>query len=307
MEQSPHAERPETPLIEHWKRGPTLLASGSTFRAEQLEANGFREVIPFPDIPDHFETDTTTTLNEVGSLAPTYWDKAGAEFTRAVATAKVQYARAYTGHTGAVIAFDTAPVFMNAKNGQYHIPDKYASAEALQAGIVSQLTQLAAGMRALQATTDAERARLTAAAVPAAMQESVIATLRYSHPASIVSVQTAAALAVPELPNEVFAQADTARLHLQAVHAARDSEHALARLAEKIIETMGDRAYRITGGIDYADSYIRDLLNIHEIQPFETDRVTPESHYFGFNPYQIDTLLAEAALHVHNQPQQAAE
>ena len=75
----------------------------------------------------------------------------------------------------------------------------------------------------------------------------------------------------------------------------KNDDYALEILGDKVAELIGDRITKISGGIDYTDMAIRDLLKLSELKiEILENTITGTEHYLGLSQPSFLMLLASA-------------
>ena len=300
IESVPSPEKdPVTAQIEIWKHSPTVLASASDFRKERLEDMGFTDVSVLPNIPESVETELAETL---GSSAPDDKIINGSAFSKHIASAKVSHAieSGAVSDEALVIGFDTTAVVFTKPTeeqmmGVPQAAEKYEHIEAARAGILERFHILAAGIKHReQKLSEFRRVQEQIGGSKEEIAETLAfqsAGIRRGH----IYVYTAAAAAFPNKHDQVPCFSEEVQLRAAAIAEAADNEQALEKLADLVIETQGEeKTLQISGGVDYADNYVRDILGLQEVRSFKTD-VEDELLYRGFAPKALQILLRHEA------------
>jgi len=300
MEQPPSQEK--DPLhteierqIKEWKQSPTILASGSKFRLDQLEDYGFDDVTPAADISESVEIEAADRMEQDGA-PKTHFDGDGRNFSEHIAVAKVQHvieAQAPDPDT-VIIGFDTTAVLYDQPTDELcmGVPvsaEKYDTAEIARAGILQQFTILSEGC--IEHTKKMEQY--------AQIQEQIggtdedIATALAGHELGTrrgkIYINTGVAVTTPNTHDTINRFTEEIQLYSEAIAATTGNKQALEHLVDQVLEHMGDSVTEISGGIDYADSYIRDILQIREIT--FSDDATEEHVYKGFPTQALTATL----------------
>jgi hypothetical protein len=104
-----------------------------------------------------------------------------------------------------------------------------------------------------------------------------------------IYINTGVALTTPNEHDTIHRFTEEVQLYSEAIAATAGNEQALEHLVDQVVEHMGDSITEVSGGIDYADSYIRDVLQIREIT-FK-DIASEENIYKGFPAQALTATL----------------
>lgn len=293
---------PAEQLVKQWEQGPTILASTSTFRAQKLAEMGFTDISLATDIPENIETELAQTLNQDSESIRTHYDSDGQNHSEHIAAAKVNEVLKHEEIDPAaiVIAADTtAVIYDKATETQFMgVPksaEKYEHIETAKADMVRRFKILAEGMQELsekiaQFKRIQESLGGTAAEIEDALAYHTVGIRR-----GAIYINTGVAIAFPQAHDQIHRFTEEVKLYASAIAETDGNEQALEKLAELIIATQGpEKTLSISGGIDYADSYVRDILDLHEAT-FPGQPTADESLYRGFAPRAITTLLTAEA------------
>jgi len=106
-----------------------------------------------------------------------------------------------------------------------------------------------------------------------------------------ISVISAVAGSFPASNRSVSGVADTICLFSHAIDQCKHTPIELSKLADQIFQIMGEKALKISGGIDYSDPQIKNLLSLEEIQFSEDDTNTKDTSYQSFSERGLIQLL----------------
>ena len=283
--------------IEAWKRGPVILASGSTFRLDRLQDEGFIDVTPAESIPEIVETDRAAAMAALDGAPQTHHDSDGRNFSEHIAAEKVQYVldTVETAPNALVVGFDTTSVMYDQPTDEHlmGIPtsaEKYTSLEDARLGMLQQFKLVAAGITERQ--IQLAHFREIQERIGGSVQD--IDDTVNAHAVGMrrgtIFVITGVAVVFPHEPDSICRFSEEIRLYSIAIAESEENEPALEKLVDLIIETQGEqKTLSISGGIDYADSYVRDILKVQEESLFET--TSDERLYRGFAPKALETIL----------------
>jgi len=281
--------------IKEWKQSPTILASGSKFRLEQLEDYGFDDVTPAADISESVEIKAADKMKSGGALK-THFDGDGRNFSEHIAAAKVQHvieAQAPNPDT-VIIGFDTTAVLYDQPTDEQYMgvpvsAEKYETVEAARAGILRQFLILSEGC--IEHKKKIEKLKKTQEQIGGTDED--IATALAGHELGTrrgkIYINTGVALTTPNTHDTINRFTEEIQLYSEAIAATAGNEQALEHLVDQVLEHMGDSITEISGGINYADSYIRDILQIREIT-FK-DIASEENIYKGFPAQALTATL----------------
>jgi len=298
FEADPHIRTKEQELIAFWCNHPVVLASQSDFRKQQLEALGFTNVTASMPIPESVETTRAEDLNASQGI-PSHYATDGRDVVRHIAGSKVHHVLKHqkVDSEAIILAFDTAPLIwkFDEEKDDYvfeHLekPKEVAEGRALITHII---TVTAAGCLLRQkriAEYQKEFAQL-----PPDIRDTTITNLTAVLDIGTISIASAVAGSFPTNRNRVLGFADDIPLFSHTINEMANDPQALEQLADKITELMGDRVTQISGGIDYTDNYIRDLLHIEELKlNFQEGTTVGSNHYLGLSLPNLLVLLATA-------------
>lgn len=289
--------------IERWKQSPVILASRSAFRKQQLETFGFQDVTPSDSLPDELESDRAEILHQGDGAAETHWDADGSHLSEHIAAAKVEYVlNNQTIPTKAlVIGFDTTAVVYDTASAEkpMGIPrskEKFATLEAARENILEQFARVAHGCCELHEKLTAFSEQLdqyhwSEEDTQMAMTGHV-AGIRRGH----IFIHTGVAVAFPaELDTEqsIHRWTEKIKLFSQALYEAREDPVAREKLVDAVMQALGEQVLDISGGIDYSNRVVQDILQLSE-QPGADSAA--EAVYKGFSERALATLLH---LHAH--------
>jgi len=296
MESSPEHSSYENALLERWKHVPIIVASQSKFRISQLEKIGFTDITTRASIPEDVEVETALALNNTGGIK-SYYSSDGHDVTRYVAGAKVQYIlnNENVPHDAVILGFDTAPVVwksdLETEEDSFLHLEKPQSLEELREMILSTVMTTAVGCIERKKCL---REFATIASFQDNEEDQKMVMKNYQafiKPGSI-SIVSSVAGSFPQ-NRTVRGFSDEVQLFSNAIDDMCLDHQALELLSEKIFEIMSERGMSISGGIDFSDVYIQDLLKLEELKPeFQEGTTVDLDLYLGFPKKAFVTLLA---------------
>lgn len=286
--------------IEVWKKAPIILASGSRFRLEQLEDYGFSDVSAAEPIPEQVESETASQMQASGQAPSTHHDGDGRNFSEHIAAAKVSYVinNQKPDPGTLIIGFDTTPVIYEKPTqeqimGTPSSSEKYTNLEEARQGIFAQFKTISAGcIETKEKMNQFEKIQREIGGSEEDIQQVLNGALAGQRRGKIY-VQTGVAVATPQEHDLISHFTDEVQLYSDSIAATDGNEQALEILVEQTLEQMGDRVFDISGGVDYSDSYIRDLLGIKEITLSE--HISEEKLYQGFPTQALTAALSMRA------------
>ncbi len=297
-ESGPKFHTPVEELLAFWHQHPVVLASQSDFRKSQLESLGFADVSKSGLIPERLETDYAAELNEIQGIASYYADD-GHDIVRHIAGAKVQYVLDHepVDPNAIVLAFDTAPLIWRHDTATddyaFEHLEKPKNTEDGQRLIHRIITTTALGCRIREEKI--ARLQQQFATVPAELRDETIANLTAVLDIGTISVVSAAAGSFPQARGRVLGFAEDVSLFSEAIYSMRHDDYALEILGNKVCEIMGNRVTQISGGIDFSDGAIQDLLKLSELKVnILQGSITGTDHYLGLSKMAFVMLLAHA-------------
>lgn len=135
------------------------------------------------------------------------------------------------------------------------------------------------------------------ASLPEDVRNETIATLTAGLKVGTITISNAAAGSFPYNRSEIIGLCEDISIFSEAINSMKDDVHALEVLSDKIVTCMGDRICTISGGIDYSDPYIQDLLQLSEVGTsaleLEKEPVGID-HYRGISKTALIKLIAQA-------------
>lgn len=296
MESSPKHSSHENALLERWKRVPIIVVSQSKFRISQLEKIGFTNISTSASIPADVEVETAITLNNTGGIK-SYYSSDGHDVTRYVAGAKVQYIldNEDVPHDAVILGFDTAPVVwkydLETEEDSFLHLEKPQSSEELCEMILSTVMATAVGCSERKKRLE-EFAPIASLQDNVEDQEMVMNNYQAFIKPGSISIVSSVAGSFPQ-NRTVRGFSDEVQLFSRAIDAMRHDQQALELLSEKIFEIMRESGMSISGGIDFSDVYIQDLLKLEELKPeFQEGTTVGLDLYLGFPKKAFITLLA---------------
>lgn len=297
-EGGPKFHTPTEELLAYWNKHPIVLASQSDFRKAQLESLGFNEVLKSEPTPETIETNYAEELNKSQGIS-SYYAEDGRDIVRHIAGAKVTYILDHQtiDPQAIILAFDTAPLIW-----LHNLEDDDFSFEHLEKpNTVEEGKQLI--NRVIKMTAEGckvREERITKlqnqfASLPSDIQHSTITNLTAVLDIGTISIVSGAAGSFPNNREQVLGFSDEVSLFSQTINEMRNDDYALDILSDKVAELMGERITKISGGIDYTDMAIRDLLKISELKiEILENTITGTGHYLGLSQPSFLMLLASA-------------
>jgi predicted house-cleaning NTP pyrophosphatase (Maf/HAM1 superfamily) len=299
MEQfSPFEKTPAERQVETWKHGHTILASSSEFRKERLEEVGFTDVETVENIPESVETELANDMERNSGAPKTHWDSDGRHFSEHIAAAKVRHILDTENVDGdiLVVGFDTtAVVYDQATEEQMMgVPisaEKYKTILETKESILSRFVTLFDGIK----TQQAKLTRFLEIQKSIGSSDEDIKTAMEGHGAGIrlgnIYINTGVAVAFPNNHESISRFSKETRLFSHSIAETDGTTQALEKLVDLVIKSQGEeKTLSISGGIDYADSYVRDILKIEEFIPFGKP-VEDEDLYRGFASKALQVIL----------------
>ena len=285
-------------LLAYWNKYPIILASQSDFRKTQLESLGFLNTAKSEPIPETVETSIAYDLNQSQGI-PSYYANNGHDVVRHIAGAKVHYVLDHqtVDPEAIVLAFDTAPLIWqtNAQEDGYsfeHLEKPKTSAEGKN--LIKRVIRITADGCKLREKRIADM-QLEFASLPADIRDSTIKELTAVLDIGTISIVSAAAGSFPNNRLKVLGFSDKISLFSQAINVMKHDDYALDILSDKVVELMRGNSNQMSGGIDYTDIAIRDLLKISELKiDVMEDTITGTEHYLGLSYQSLLILLAHA-------------
>ena len=288
--------------VEVWKRGHTILASSSEFRKERLKEFGFTDVETTTNIPETIEIELAHDMELQSGAPKTHRDSDGRHFSEHIAAAKVRHTldTENIDSDALVVGFDTtAVVYSDTAEGQMvGIPvsaEKYETILETKKAILERFLTLYDGIKVQQKRL---AGFLEIQKLIGSSDEDIKTTME-EHSAGIrfgnIYINTGVAIAFPDEHNSIHRFSEEVRLFSHAIAETEGNSQALEKLIALIIESQGeDKTLSISGGIDYADSYVRDILKIEEFLSFGKS-IEDEGLYRGFAPKALHTILQSHA------------
>jgi Maf-like protein len=297
-EGGPKFHTPTEEILAYWNKYPVVLASQSDFRKSQLESLGFSDVSKSERIPVAIEADRSKELDASQGI-PSYYADDGRDIVRHIAGAKVQYILDHQtiNSEAIVLGFDTAPLIWHydAEEDDFDFEhlEKPNTTEEGRRLIQWVIAITAKGCHVREERI--KRLQTQFASLPEDMAQSTIKNLTATLDIGTISVESAAAGSFPNNRSQVLGFSEEISLFSQTINEMRNDSYALEILGDKVAEIIGDRVTQISGGIDYTDSAIRDLLKLSELKiEILENTITGTDHYLGFSQTAFILLLAHA-------------
>lgn len=276
-----------------------VLASGSTLRMARLREFGFQNVTAADLIPDALEAHAASILSEHDGAPETHWDKDGARMSEFIAAAKVDYVLKHQPiePETIVFGFDTTAVIYGSASpekimGTPRSHEKFSTWKEARVGITEQFMRVAAGCRHLQQ----KRAEFKQSLSQHDWSEEDIEMTLDGYATGLrqgyihINTGVAAAFANEHRDTDpIHRWTHEIKLFSQSLYTARENPHAVEKLVELVMETLGDKVLQISGGVDYADSHVRDILQLTEKSL--ADGQAQEEVYKGFSEEALTILL----------------
>lgn len=297
-EASPNIRTKEQELISFWSKYPVVLASQSDFRKHQLIELGFSQVTASASIPESIETTQAKDLNESQGI-PSYYADDGRDVVRHIAGSKVRYVLDHqqVGPEAIILAFDTAPlIWCFDKEKDEYTFEHLEKPKGLEEGrilIQHIITKTAVGCLLRQKRIAEYQKQF--ADLPSDVKETTITNLTAVLDIGTISIVSAASGSFPSNRNQVLGFSDEVSLFSHTIDEMANDPQALEVLGDKIAALMSERVTQISGGIDYTDNFIRDLLNIEELKlNIQEGTTVGINHYLGLSLTSLLILLAYA-------------
>lgn len=302
LENGPKFRNPKEELFAYWNQYPVVIASQSEYRKSQLGLKGFKEVEQSIPVPESVEDTRAQELN-LSQGIPSHYASKGHDVVRHIAGAKVQYViNNQTIRSDAIVlAFDTAPLlwYYDATEEKFvfeHM-EKPKTIEDGKRMIARTIAVTASGCQVREKRIIEMQSQF--AALPKDIRDETIANLAATLDIGTIEIVSAAAGSFPNNRSRILGFSEEVSLFSQAIYAMRNDNYALDILSDKVIALMGDRVTKISGGIDYSDSEIRDLLQISELKiNILEGTTTGTDHYEGLSEIALTILLANARANI---------
>lgn len=293
---TPHIEE----VLSKWKKTPIILASGSIHRKQQLEMLGFSDVTNSEYIPDEVEIRTASALNVQGGI-PSFLNQTGSDIARHIAGAKVEYVlnQGNILPEAVVIGFDIAPVIwttnMDTGKLSFEHLEKPVDHEASQLLIEKVIHTTAEGCVLREQKI---KDFLSTIGTNHTIEDKTMMVKNYSATVrtGTITIISATAGSFPGNDRQIVAVADTIHLFSHTIDSHKLNKDALTQIARAVFTEMGNTALTISGGIDYTNEKIKDILQLEEIHFFEDDSDTDISSYQSFSERSLTQLLLLAEL-----------
>lgn len=257
-------------ILESWKNGPVVIASGSSYKMAGLRQMGMEHVAAHP-APEEVETAFFSRFeNNEGRTDE--WIAA------MVAREKVKYAIEHGAPDNALVcAFDTVVLKTEGwgdtrKRSYFEKPESREDARQSLAALFLHIAQDKHEKERAQADM---RHAFEQDPSPEITEEWIESTLAVMRPQSLIIAATGIAVRLPGRGSHIDAVPVTVRLQPHAVYGFADLDEAeqfqrSEDLAEKALTLMdeGERWRKVTTGIDFTDPRIIELLQLKEVTPF---------------------------------------
>ncbi len=267
-------------LVQKWKHTPVILASSSEYRRNELQNLGYEKVAAVA-VPDEEEKNTHSDIIATEGKRGTFFDKQKTEIPRRIAAAKVAYLLEKMGvpSDALVVAFDTLPMSFRRSDERLKDPSisswpaehmsKPKNLDEARASIFDLFSYIAAEYIAHESRIQAQIAFETERyedADPVFIRDLMDA----GRLSKLIRINTGMAA---RFPGELDIQTSSTYidLRLYKVYELANQPEKLKLLADRVIELMieqGKDPLNIGGGIDYSDPYVRDLLQVNELDLF---------------------------------------
>ncbi|MBU0749898.1 Maf family protein [Patescibacteria group bacterium] len=277
--------------LEKWKKGPAVIASGSTQKQSLLTDIGFLDVEP-KGAPDSLE-------DEYFAQFPNNEGRADYILAAHIAEEKVKWVIEQGVSDDALIcAFDTI-AFTTTRdrlNPKYYLRKPHTREEALEE-IEKTFKTILEGKEDLAETKRLLIEGLEAGGHPP-MKEIGFMVLNMGTSVANLGVATGMAVRLPQTADIeqriAFTQLNIGALDSLLDFGGEERELALKELAEQALETMSenDRWKSVAGGLDYNDPQVREVLKVSEVQ---ADYVDPAEKglYLGLPQKAFMSFLSE--------------
>lgn len=271
--------------IEEWLNSKIFLASGSNYRIDRLKEAGFKNVEPIR-VPDEVEYKRLAELLHEK-------EEGFADFPEEIALAKLGYV--LTNHEvpedAGVFAFDTMAMYFNVDNSDPSDPKPIArplikpqDLESAREQIKLTFSSVIDGYKIARKLTEEGK--------------SVGMKVDNEFIAQFIRANTGYAV---RLPNEkkIRTKSSSANLAPEGLYeiARSESNNTIESLIEQILAVMkakGINLLNISGGVDYGDPSVVDILKIKEISSAQLGDLN-QSHYLGLSSATLKTYLKEWA------------
>lgn len=280
-------------LLASWKQGPVVLASGSSFKLENLRALGMAHATS-SSVPEEVEE---ALFENVEGREMRMHEMVAAM----VAREKVSYVVSKGVPDNALVCgFDTVVMettgSLSEKKRRYL--QKPETREQAAEGLFEYFTNLVEGYAWKNEVTK----DLVAESVRMGRREVLDPMLSVGYPQSIIHITTGMAVRLPGAGDEIEMIPVTVRLNPEALYSlaalpVEEREVRIKELVEKALSVMDqDERWRsITTGIDYADPRIKEILGLTEAKIFD-DMDESETGITKGMPQQVfDEYLAALA------------
>lgn len=288
-------QRPQSPeqLVEEWKRGPVILASGSAQKLSALCELGVSNV-EARATPEEIET-------EVFSQFDNFKGRIDERVSVLLAQAKVKYVvEQGVPEKSLVCGFDTIVIKTehNERRKMREYLQKPESREEAKAGLSSFFEHLALEHRKLETNS----VDFYAAANELGREELMRDLLTHGTPQALILITTGMAARLPGNGNVIHWDFAHTRLKPKALYElSKQSEDDIRAGAEDFAERAlvlmdeGERWSKITTGIDYSDPQIQELLQLEESIPYPEMGTTEEGVMKGMPKQAFEQFLRNLA------------
>ncbi len=272
MREAPESEKERAlhkveKLVQSWKQGPVILASGSSLKLENLRALGMPQATGMA-VPEEVEED----IFERVEGRPMHMQEMVAAM---VAKAKVEFVLTKGVPNDALVcAFDTVVMETKGslKDKKWTYLQKPETREQATAGLIEYFTNLVEEkIKKDDITRD-----LIEAAERSSMLEGIKPLLSIGYPQTLVHITTGMAVRLPHAGDEIDMIPSTIRLTPNVLYdltplAADERQARIEDIVEKALSVMdeNERWRSITTGIDYSDPRIKELLGLTEAKIFD--------------------------------------
>ncbi|MBU1293096.1 Maf family protein [Patescibacteria group bacterium] len=290
---------PEKPLSEHeklvrsWKKGPVILASGSSFKLESLRALGMPQAVGV-SVPEIVEEDL---FEKVGDRSMHMHEMVAAM----VAREKVRHVLKDGAPEDALVcAFDTVVMETTGslQNKKRRYLQKPETREQATADLTTYFTNLVEGKEWKDVVTKG----LVEEARRLGREDSLESLLSVGYPQSLIHITTGMAVRVPNAGDDVDMIFSVMRLTPTVLQdlvplSAEKRRARIEEIVEKALSIMDDneRWRSITTGIDYSDPRIKELLGLTEAKIFSDMDESEEGIMKGMPKEAFEKYLSALA------------
>ena len=280
-------------LLQSWKQGPVILASGSSFKLENVRALGMPQTTGI-SVPEEVEE---ALFENVEGRSMHMHEMVAAM----VAREKVAYVIEHGAPEDALIcAFDTVVMettrTLDSKRRRY-LQKPENREEATRA-----LTEYFTNLVEAKIWKDESTKGLVDEAARMQRPESIESLLSVGYPQALVHITTGMAVRVPHAGSDIDMIPSTVRLTPTALYdlaplAEDERRQRIEGLVEQALTIMdeGERWRSVTTGLDYSDPRIKDLLGLIEAKIFSDMDESEAGIMKGMPQQAFDSYLKSLA------------